>query len=144
MSTPGTTTPDAALRRVIYVSHAVADPAQPMEAVIGSILDAARRNNARTGVTGALLYSQRRFAQVLEGPPAAVERIFETIQCDLRHDHVTVLEVSSPATRAFGDWSMAFAGDIKAAPGDIHPAAPSERVLAILQQAIRNTEAATA
>jgi hypothetical protein len=132
------------LRRVIYVSHTVADPAESLGPILASILAAARRNNARIGVTGALLYTARRFAQVLEGPPDAVEAIFETIQCDLRHDHVTVLEVSSPAERAFADWSMAFVMDASMPADALHEPGGAARLLATLHAAIRNTEAATA
>jgi hypothetical protein len=133
-----------ALRRVIYVSHTVTDPDEPLGPVLASILAAARRNNPRIGVTGALLYTARRFAQVLEGPPDAVEAIFETIQCDLRHDHVTVLEVSSPTERAFADWSMAFVADAPIAADALDGSGSPAELLAMLQAAIRNTEAATA
>jgi hypothetical protein len=131
-----------ALRRVVYVSHTVTAPDEPIGPVLAAILAAARRNNARIGVTGALLYTARRFAQVLEGPADAVEAIFETIQCDLRHDHVTVLEVSNPTERAFSDWSMAFV-DVPVAAEDLHGEAAAPRLLATLRAAIRNTEAAT-
>jgi hypothetical protein len=133
-----------ALRRVVYVSHVAPDPAVPPQAMLDGILGAARRNNARAGVTGALLYSARRFAQVLEGPPDAVEEIFEVIQCDARHARITVLEVSSPLRRAFADWSMAFTEDPAATPGDLAAPEAADRLVAMLQAAIRNTEAATA
>lgn len=77
---------------------------------IGQILAAARRNNRQGDVTGALLFSGGCFAQVLEGPLGAVERIFERIQCDPRHRDVTVLSFEPIETRAFPHWSMAFAG----------------------------------
>ena len=47
---------------------------------IGQILAVSRRNNARAGITGALMYSGSAFAQVLEVPRLAVEAIFERIQ----------------------------------------------------------------
>lgn len=136
-------TTEAALRRVVYVSHALPDEPD-MAATLASILDAARRNNARAGVTGALLYSERRFAQVLEGPPAAVEEIFETIQCDPRHDNVAVLKVTSPVMRAFADWSMAFVHAPRVQPAALETTADAERIVALLQAAIHNTEAAVA
>jgi hypothetical protein len=132
------------LRRVVYVSHVATDPAVPQAAMLEEILGAARRNNARIGVTGALLYSARRFAQVLEGPPDAVEEIFEVIQCDPRHASITVLEVASPAARAFGDWSMAFTDTPQVTPDDLAAPQAAERLVSLLQAAIRNTEAAAA
>lgn len=134
----------AALRRVVYVSHAIERPAVPHDRLLEEILATARRNNARLGVTGALVYSARRFAQVLEGPPEAVEQIFETIQCDLRHDHVTVLEVADVTERAFGAWSMAFVEDAGAALVAADQPGGATRLVSILKAAIRNTEAATA
>ncbi len=132
----------AELRRVVYVSHAL--PGGADEALLSDILAASRRNNPRVGVTGALVYSGRRFAQVLEGPAEAVESVFETIQCDPRHDSIAVLEVSSPEGRAFADWSMAFTRDARAAPADIAAPDAAERLVHLLQQAIRNTECAAA
>ena len=131
------------LRRVVYVSHSLPEEAD-MEATLASILDAARRNNAQAGVTGALLYSGRRFAQVLEGPPEAVETIFETIQCDPRHDNIAVLKVTSPPRRAFAGWSMAFVETPEIHPAELASTADAERIVGILQAAIHNTEAAAA
>jgi blue light- and temperature-responsive anti-repressor len=75
-----------------------------------TILSSARRNNPALGLTGALLYNEGNFAQVLEGPLKSVERIFEMIQRDPRHSEVTVVH-NDPATgRDFPEWSMAFAG----------------------------------
>jgi hypothetical protein len=134
------TEPD--LRRVVYISHAL--PGGADEALLADILRSSRRNNPQVGVTGALVYSARRFAQVLEGPAAEVEAVFERIQCDPRHDNITVLEVSSPAARAFAGWSMAFTRDARAAPADTAAPDTAERLVGLLQQVIRNTEAATA
>jgi hypothetical protein len=81
-----------------------------IEANIANILQSARRKNAAVGVTGALLFSDGCFAQVLEGARADVELVFETIQCDPRHRDVTILHLHEIDHRSFGQWSMAFAG----------------------------------
>ena len=47
---------------------------------------------------------------MLEGPAEAVEAAFERIQCDERHEEVTVLQSGSIEARDFPSWSMAFAG----------------------------------
>ncbi|HYF06396.1 MAG TPA: BLUF domain-containing protein [Acetobacteraceae bacterium] len=100
-----------ALFRLTYVSrNGLPGDAAAREAGTASILAVARRNNARLGVTGALLFTETCFAQVLEGPLATIEELFETIQCDSRHAEVVVLLAEPVAERAFGDWSMAFAG----------------------------------
>ncbi len=73
------------------------------------ILKVSRVNNARAGVTGAMLYNQGCFAQVLEGPLDAVQRTFERIQCDPRHGDVVVLQAERIATPLFSGWDMALA-----------------------------------
>lgn len=101
----------ANLTRVTYVSRTSplmsgADFAPEIE----RILETARRNNARAAVTGALIYNRSFFGQVLEGPAAAVDEVFERIQADPRHADVVVLGYESVEARAFPDWSMGFVG----------------------------------
>ena len=75
------------------------------------ILAVSRRNNARDGITGALLFNECCFAQVLEGASNSVHEVFERIQLDRRHGDTVVLSFE-PAPREFGEWSMAYAGAI--------------------------------
>ncbi len=100
----------ANLFRLVYCSRNTilgqqGDPA----AEVAGILATSRANNARDGVTGALLYSEGCFAQVLEGGLDAVERTFERIQCDPRHGDVVMLQVGRADGRLFGAWDMALA-----------------------------------
>ncbi len=105
------------LHRVLYCSrNLIPGASEAVAADIRSILAASRRNNARDGITGGLLFSRGCFAQVLEGPLDAVEGAFERIQCDGRHGDVTVLQSEPIAARDFPDWSMAFAGPDAASP----------------------------
>ena len=106
-----------ALYRVVYCSRNVL-PEHPgaLAAQVRRILEVSRRNNARDGISGALLFSGGCFAQALEGPQDAVETAFERIQCDERHTEITVLGAGPIAERDFADWSMAFHGDL--APDD--------------------------
>lgn len=78
---------------------------------INTILRVSQRNNARDGVTGALVFNRGVFGQVLEGPSRAVETIFERIQMDTRHANVTVLDLAPIERRFFSEWSMGFIGD---------------------------------
>ena len=103
------------LHRLVYCSrNVIADAHDDVAREVEQILAASRRNNPRDGITGALLYGEGCFAQVLEGPLAAVERTFERIQCDFRHADVVVLEVQAVEARLFGDWSMAYGGALGA------------------------------
>ena len=105
------------LYRLAYVSRNALDPDADAAAGIGTILDVSRRNNARNGVSGALMFNAGLFAQALEGKLAAVEATFERIQCDARHDDVRILQFEPVAARRFDAWSMAWSGR-DAAPVD--------------------------
>jgi len=98
------------LFRLVYCSRNTisADKGDPA-AEVAEILAVSRANNARDGVTGALLYSEGCFAQVLEGDLDVVQRTFERIQRDMRHGDVIVLEARRAETRMFGMWDMALA-----------------------------------
>ena len=99
------------LFRVLYCSrNLIPGGADSVAAHVRSILEISRRNNARDGLTGGLLFNAGCFAQVLEGPPGAVESTFERIQCDDRHSDVTVLQAGMITARDFPGWSMAFSG----------------------------------
>jgi hypothetical protein len=99
------------VHRLVYFSRN-AMPGTKDEIVEGiqQILKSSRSNNARIGVTGALLFNNGCFAQVLEGSSSAVSETFERIQWDERHSDVLVLDYSPVAARAFPDWSMSFVG----------------------------------
>ncbi len=102
---------DGDLYSLSYFSrNTIAEAGGDLATEIDRILAVARVNNRRLGVTGALLFSDGCFAQVLEGPLAAVEQVFESIQCDPRHRDVNVLSFEPVEGRAFANWSMAFAG----------------------------------
>ena len=99
--------------RLVYVSrNALQGTVDILEAEVASILATSRRNNEKAGITGALLFNADCFAQVLEGEPAAVQTVFERIQCDPRHRQTVILSAGPAAQSDFGDWSMAYAGRI--------------------------------
>jgi hypothetical protein len=78
---------------------------------IDSILATARRRNAEVSVTGAMLFNEDWFVQLLEGNEADVRATFDRIAVDTRHDEVQILFDSTTSTRHFPEWSMAFVGD---------------------------------
>jgi len=98
-------------RLVYYSRNRVTNSSEGMAATIKHVLAASRRNNARVDITGALMFNAGCFAQVLEGPKAAVEHTFERIQQDERHGDVSVLAFGPVAERAFDRWSMGFVGE---------------------------------
>jgi Sensors of blue-light using FAD len=73
-----------------------------------ALLDCARENNTRLGLTGMLLYADGSFFQVLEGPEEVVTELYQRIECDDRHTQVTRI-ISEPIPRRyFNGWSMGF------------------------------------
>lgn len=94
---------DPRLLRLTYASRA----AEGLDrAALGDIARKAQANNARRGITGLLLHVDGDFLQILEGPGAAIEGMFETIERDPRNRWVTRLATERILRRAFADWSM--------------------------------------
>ncbi len=93
------------IRQLVYGSSS---PGLLSNDVLLDILRASRRNNPAVGVTGALLYAEGNFMQVLEGPAEAVESVYLRVRRDDRHRGVLTLIDAAVAERAFPDWSMGF------------------------------------
>jgi predicted signal transduction protein with EAL and GGDEF domain len=98
-------------RLVYYSRNAIYGLDEEVSGSVGAILAASQRNNARVGVTGALMFTDGFFAQVLEGSLTAVEQVFERIQLDDRHAEVQLLSFGPVERRLFPNWSMAFVGN---------------------------------
>jgi hypothetical protein len=90
------------VHRVVYSSRPFGYDA----AMLGGILLAARRNNRRDDVTGALICRSDIYLQLLEGPRAAVTAAFDRIACDDRHLDVEPLFAGDVAERLFPAWAM--------------------------------------
>jgi hypothetical protein len=74
---------------------------------IKDILIESVANNRRDDVTGALIHDHAWFAQVLEGPEAAVSATFERILRDRRHSDIRLVKMQPVAERRFGAWWLA-------------------------------------
>lgn len=91
--------------QLIYGSSAV----KPLsEEDLRLLLQRARVNNLRLGISGILLYYDQAFLQVLEGDEVAVEQLYAKISSDLRHSNSLVFCRGYVQEREFGEWSMAF------------------------------------
>ncbi|WP_126174550.1 BLUF domain-containing protein [Altericroceibacterium xinjiangense] len=77
---------------------------------IDEILSVARSRNAALDVTGTLVFTQARFAQILEGGNAAITELMESIKSDPRHREVNVVLVEELSHRRFAGWAMAYQG----------------------------------
>ena len=72
------------------------------------ILQYARKNNAEKGITGALVYIDGVFLQVLEGDAAELKTLMAKIAQDVRHEAVSVLQEGDVPAAVFGEWQMAY------------------------------------
>lgn len=73
---------------------------------IDAILAVSRTNNARVGVTGALMYGSREFLQCLEGAREAINSTYNRIVKDPRHSELTILDFVEIDRRWFAGWGM--------------------------------------
>jgi hypothetical protein len=73
-----------------------------------NLLNHARQNNTQRGITGHLVYRDGEFMQCIEGPPDAIEHLWQSLQKDPRHHAVQIISRGPTEKRHFSDWSMAF------------------------------------
>lgn len=83
------------------------------------ILEASRRNNEKTNITGMLLYKNNNFLQVLEGEEKALNELYEKIKQDKRHHSVYTIMKRQIKKREFEQWEMGFADLDEALPVDL-------------------------
>lgn len=96
------------IRSLLYLSSSnlTSEDRGGIEAIVAT----ARARNAALDVTGALLSTETRFAQVLEGPADSVEAVLASISRDPRHQDVRVVIDQDLPERRFGRWAMAYSG----------------------------------
>lgn len=121
--------------QVIYSSQAVV----PMPlAELERILVDARAGNERRGVTGALVYVEGVFLQILEGPEDTVRSLMTRIAADSRHASLKIVHEAEVETPMFSTWRMAY---LTPTPGELADwlglagAASLEQILAEVHQA---------
>jgi hypothetical protein len=91
--------------QIIYSSEA-ATPMQTDD--LQELLEHATRSNAAQGITGALIYADGTFLQILEGDKGLLQDLMARIRRDVRHESVVVLRESEVPTAIFGSWKMAY------------------------------------
>lgn len=67
-----------------------------------------REKNKCLGITGILLLIQGKFIQYIEGPEEEVDKVYNKIKIDTRHNELLLLDDGYVEERQFKDWSMAF------------------------------------
>ncbi|WP_048694038.1 BLUF domain-containing protein [Catenovulum maritimum] len=91
--------------QLVYYSDASKDFS---EEELVELLNKAIKNNKSLGITGCLLYGNRRFIQLLEGPEASVRALYQKISTDPRHSNVMQVMEMTVNNKLFPDWSMGF------------------------------------
>jgi hypothetical protein len=93
---------------VISIAYVSAATSAMTDEDIAEILVTSRANNVRLELTGALLYRDGRFIQIIEGPDEAVLAQYALIEADRRHRSVHKVSEESIGARQFPDWTMGF------------------------------------
>jgi hypothetical protein len=95
---------EAMLERIVYVSRA-ASGVDDRE--VYRIIRRAHAKNGAEGLSGALIFLDRWFAQLIEGPPPAVGRAFARIAADPRHGPPGLRIRTAALARLFPGQAMA-------------------------------------
>ena len=94
---------------LLYVSRSRPDLIRsPGE--VDRLVDFARAQNPRYGITGAIIFTEVHFAQVIEGARAAIDDLMRNIAADERHRDVAIVEIVTVPERRFAQWAMAYSG----------------------------------
>lgn len=92
---------------LIYFSeHRLGGEGHSIAAQVNDILRTAIRNNEANGITGALIFDEDKFVQVLEGERDDVWAAFEVVAADPRHARVSFVRMEAAPARQFGAWPM--------------------------------------
>ena len=73
------------------------------------IVETSRRHNVPARVSGMLLFGNKRFLQLLEGPGPAVERTYRRVLSDTRHCDAMLVYDGTGEPLRISEWPMAFA-----------------------------------
>lgn len=92
-----------------YLSHCLV-PKEQQEAALEDIVAVAQRKNELLKITGCLVFTGVRFAQLIEGPRSSIAEMQKSIRADKRHTDVTTVEEVQIEKRRFSEWSLAYAG----------------------------------
>jgi len=91
------------LLHISYVSRIGSD--MHLAELMGEV-EQFRTRNLSLGVTGCIAFEGHRVMQILEGPEAAVLKLFETIKADPRHEGLVELEHKTVERMSFRYWGM--------------------------------------
>lgn len=91
------------IRQVLYISKSTRAMS---DAELHDIASKARLMNEQTGITGALLFVENSFVQVIEGEDGPIECLLAALRADIRHRDLIILMDRKVPSRDFKNWSM--------------------------------------
>ncbi|MEH6580736.1 MAG: BLUF domain-containing protein [Halioglobus sp.] len=91
------------IRQVIYISKAAYEFSA---SELHELAAAAARKNLLLGITGALLFIDNCFIQVIEGEEHAMSDLLSQLDVDPRHHDIRIISDQLEESRHFADWSM--------------------------------------
>lgn len=92
-----------ALHQLVYYSKST----QEFEIKeLKEIAQKAEINNERLGISGALIYVEDVFLQLIEGGLVQLNELYRKISQDKRHNQLTILDFSKIKQRSFRSWKM--------------------------------------
>lgn len=90
----------------------VSEPAEEMSFLgLMRLLYHSYLSNQALGITGALIFEDQKFGQVIEGPASVIDGLWEKIQKDDRHKNVKLIDRKPVPRRSFMKWTMIFQGN---------------------------------
>ena len=117
-----------AIRQVVYISRATHPFTQ---AELDELVKVSQDNNKKYGITGAMLYLENAFIQVIEGEGSVVAQLLKNLYADSRHRDIRIVSDSVVPARNFPELvdgcSQAPAG--RANPGCERSSAPRRQLM---------------
>lgn len=92
------------LSQLVYVSNRKPNCTQEE---IDKILLSCKKNNPPMNITGVLLYSDKKFIQLVEGEAKVITELYDKIKEDNRHGNPMMISFGPIREKAFPSWHMA-------------------------------------
>lgn len=74
---------------------------------VDNFIALAREMNPKFNITGSLIYHEKVFFQIIEGPREHVLQLYENILADKRHSNIVEMWKGYKVKRDFEEWAMA-------------------------------------
>lgn len=94
---------------LLFISDSLLQ-ADERERELQDIVTTTMRNNGWLQLTGALIYSQTRFTQLIEGPAGSVDLMMARIMADPRHANIRIVARDRRRERRLPGWKLAYSG----------------------------------